>query len=221
MRHRAPADYYSRMPNSVPSTIRAVQLPEGGKLVASGTLQSQSAGCTAAANLQMQVAPWLAVMSCQFQILKLLKPLIDIVSTLPNPSVPALQEFSKAAEGLLPWLLASAPAGVLPFVRDLLCLEIESLNCLRRNLLAMARLTEAEPSAVSAAEVQSVIDSYQPIAGLLELAGTLLGIAGLDSLQAPALAGGTDPASLAADQETIASFVTTLQTAVDSIGGCQ
>jgi len=209
------------MSNSVPSTIRAVGLPGGGKLVASATLKTQSPACTAVTNLQAQIAPWLAAISCQFLILKLLKPLIQIVRALPGAAPSALQEFSQAAEDLVPCLLAPSPAGVLPFVRDLLCLEIESLNCLRLNLQSMAKLAAVEPSAVSASDIQGVLDSYQPIVGLLELANALVGSVGIGSLQAPPLAAGTDADSLAADQETLAAFVATLQVAVDSIGGCQ
>ena len=70
-------------------------------------------------------------------------------------------------------------------------------------------------------DIQGVLDSYQPIVGLLELANALFGSVGIGSLQAPPLAAGTDADSLAADQETLAAFVATLQVAVDSIGGCQ
>ena len=121
---------------------------------------------------------------------------------------------------LQPDFLAQTPAGILPFIRDLLCLEIQSLNCLRRNLQSMARLAAAEPSAVAASEVQSVVDSYQPLVGLLELASGLFEIAGLAPPHGPALAAGIDPGSLAADQNTITTFIATLQTAVDGLGGC-
>lgn len=209
------------MSNSVPGTLRAVGLPGGGKLVASATLKTQSAACTAVASLQMQIAPWLAAISCQFLILKLLKPLIEIVRALPGAPPSALQEFSKVAQELLPCLLAPSPAGLRPFARDLLCLEIESLNCLRHNLQSMAKLAAAEPSAVSAADVQGVLDSYQPIVGLLELGNSLFESAGIKSAQAPPLTAGTDANSLAVDQETLAGFVASLQVVVDSLGGCQ
>jgi hypothetical protein len=216
-----PADYHGRMSNSVPSTVLAIGLPAGGKLIASASSRAQSPECSAAANLQMQIAPWIASISCQFLILRLLKPLIDIVRGLPSPPAEALQEFSKAAAELQPCLFAQTAAGVLPFIRDLLCLEIQSLNCLQRNLQSMATLAASEPSAVAASDVKTVVDSYQPMVGLLKLASGLFEIAGLDSPQEPALAPGTDAKSLAADQDTLASFIVTLQTAADSLGGCQ
>ena len=143
------------MLNSVPSTVLAIGLPAGGKLVASASLRTQSAECSAAANLQVQIAPWIASISCQFLILRLLKPLIDIVRGLPSPTAEALQEFSKAAAELQPCLFAQTAAGVLPFIRDLLCLEIQSLNCLQHNLQSMTTLAAFEPSAVATARADS------------------------------------------------------------------
>ena len=85
----------------------------------------------------------------------------------------------------------------------------------------MTTLAAFEPSAVAASDVKSVVDSYQPMVRLLKLASGLFEIAGLDSPQAPALAAGADAKSLAADQDTLASFIVTLQTAADALGGCQ
>src|SRR5262245_22851530 len=115
------------------STLRSITLPDGNRLQASATPKTQPPECSAAVNLQMQIAPWLASVSCQFHILKLLKPLIDIVSALPNPSERALQEFSQAAEELVPCLLQTS-TGVVAFLRGVLCLEIQSLTCLSRQL---------------------------------------------------------------------------------------
>lgn len=198
----------------------AVSLPTGGKLLASADLKAGSSECSGAANLATQVAPLLASLSPQLLILKLLKPLIDIVHSLPNPSVTALQEFSKAASDMAPLLLAPTQGSLLPFVRDLICLEIRSLNCLQRALQALATQTAAGHPAVTANEIQSVLDSYEPAVGILELAAGMIRSAGLDIPRAPTLVAGRDPAALSADQKAIAAFVTELQSAADAIGGC-
>jgi hypothetical protein len=158
--------------------------------------------------------------SCQLQILRLLTPLIEIVKALPTPPASAILEFSKVAEELAPCLLAPMPSSVLPFARELLCLEIKSLTCLRHNLQAIAKLAATEPSGVAVADIQSVIDSYQPIVGLLDLAGGIFGIVGIAAPNAPALAPGTDAASLATDQKIVNDFLATLQVMVDALGGC-
>jgi len=160
-------------------------------------------------------------MSCQFRILNLLKPLIEIVKGLPTPPAQAVVEFLKTAEDLVPCMAAPSKAAVLPFVRDLLCVVIQSLKCLQHDLQAMATLASTDPSAVSTSEVQSVLDSYQPIVGLLELAGGIFGMAGIPAPQAPQLGQGTDAASLNADQAAIADFIAALQVTADALGGCR
>jgi hypothetical protein len=208
------------MSKSESSAIPAIEVPIAGQLLGFANLKMQSTECSAATNLQTQIAPLVASMSCQLKVLKLLKPLIDVIKGLPNPPVPALQEFSRAANDLAPWLLLSTPSGVLPFVRDLLCLEIRSLNCLLRNLRTITALASTDPSAVAASEVQSVLGSYPPIIGILNLASGLFQLAGVTIPKAPTLAGGTDPGSLAADQSAVATFTAALQTVADALGGC-
>jgi hypothetical protein len=208
------------MSKSESSAIPAIEVPTAGQLLGFANLKMQSTECSAATNLQTQIAPLIASMSCQLKVLKLLKPLIDVIHGLPNPPVHALQEFSKAANDLAPWLLFPTPAGVLPFVRDLLCLEIRSLNCLLRNLKTIMALASTDPSAVAASEVQSVLDSYPPIIGILNLASGLFQLAGVTIPKAPTLAAGTDPGSLTADQSAVSTFTATLQTVVDGLGGC-
>jgi hypothetical protein len=211
------------MSKAAPTAVVAVDLPNGGKLVASSTPQRQSAECSAATNLQAQIAPWIASMSCQFLILRLLKPLIDIVRALPpSPGLAGpVEDFLEIVEELAPCMAMPTAAAVLPFVRDLLCLVIQNLTCLRHNLEVITKLVAADPGAVIASEVQSVLDSYQPIVGLLDLAGSIFGIAGMATPQAPQLEEGTDSASLSADQTTILNFISELQTVADALGGCQ
>ena len=209
------------MSKSESSAIPAIEVPTAGRLLGFANLKMQSTECSAATNLQTQIAPLIASMSCQLKVLKLLKPLIEVIHGLPNPPVLALQEFSTAANDLAPWLLLPTPLGVLPFVRDLLCLEIRSLNCLLRNLQTITALANTDPSAVAASKVQSVLDSYPPIIGILNLASGLFQLAGVTIPKAPTLAAGTDPGSLTADQSAVATFTAALQTVADGLGGCQ
>jgi hypothetical protein len=210
----------SEMPSAERSTVVGISLPTGGRLLASATPNVQSGECSAATNLRMQVAPLAATLSCQLAILRLLAPLIKIIVALPNPSVEALQEFGKLAAELEPCITAATTASVLPFARDLICLEIRSLDCLQQNLHTMAGLAATQPSSVADSDVRAVIDSYEPIVGVLELAGGLLQMAGVSPLKAPPLAQGTDLDSLAEDQKVIAEYVAALQTVADALGGC-
>jgi len=200
--------------------VSAVELPAGGQLLGFPNLKSQSSKCTADTSLQTQLAPLIASMYSQFKMLNLLKPLIDVILGLPQPPVQALQEFAQAAADLAPYLQVSTPAGVLPFLRDLLCLEIRSLNCLLGNLKSITTLTGAEPGVTVALDARNVLDSYPPIVGILNLASGLFQMAGLTVPKAPQLGGGTDRSSLMADRNAVAAFTASLQAAADALGGC-
>lgn len=197
--------------SSPSGSLAAIQAPTGATLVGFSNPNPPASECSAIINLQTQLAPLIASMTCQLKILKLLKPLIEVIKGLPNPSVGALQAFAMAAEELVPCLQTSAAPGLLPFLKDLLCLEIKSLNCFLRNLEnVLAGLMPA----------RGVLDSYPPVVATLNLAAELFQLAGLTPPQAPALGNGTDPASLKADHEAVAAFTALLQAVVDALGGC-
>ena len=79
--------------------------------------------CAMTFNLLVQLAPLLASMECLLKILKLIKPLVDVVGSLGPPPDPiklpkAIVDFTKAAVDLAPCLLIPTPANMIPFVRD-------------------------------------------------------------------------------------------------------
>jgi hypothetical protein len=201
-------------------SIPTVQIPTGGELLGFANAHPASSECAAIINLQTQVAPLIASMSCQIKVLKLLKPLIEIVNGLPNPNVAALEAFSEAAVALAPCLLISTPTALLPFVHDLLCIEIKSMKCFLGSLQSLLRRADANRRSISQSQVRAVLDSYPPIVGTLTLAGELFALAGLTIPQPPVLGDGTDVAALNADYEAVAGFVTAIQTLADTIGGC-
>ena len=205
---------------SQPTSSPAVHIPTGGQLLGFPSLKIETTDCSAITNLQAQVAPLIASLSCQFKVLQLLKPIIDVIHGLPNPPVQALQEFSKAAGELAPCFLIPTPSGILPFLHDLLCLEIRSLHCFLHQLQAVITSADSQPSTVATSEVQNVIDSYAPIIGILNLASGLFQLAGLEIPTAPALAQGTDHASLMTDQSSVTAFTDSLQTVANTLGGC-
>jgi hypothetical protein len=200
--------------------IAAIQIPGGGELLGFINSHSSSTECLAITSLQSQVAPLIVSMSCQLKVLKLLKPLIDVIHGLPSPSVQALEEFSKAAVELEPCLVTGTPLGILPFLNDLLCVEIKSLNCLLHSLQRVIEQGSNELSSSSMSPARNVLNSYPPIVGNLKLAGELFQMAGLTLPEEPVLENGTDLASLNADQSAIVTFTTALRSVADAIGGC-
>lgn len=198
------------MPVAKGASAARITLLTGGSLQGYPELTNQSADCSGITNLQTQVGPYIASTACQLGILKLLKPLITIIKGLPNPPPQAIQQFSKAAADLEPCFASATSTAVVPFVRDLICLQIRSLKCFLANL----------QSVDSAVAVQNVLDSYQPIIGLMELAAELFQVAGIKLPDAPKLAPGVDPGSLSLDQNAVSDYVAALEVIADSVGGC-
>lgn len=207
-----------------------ITLPSGASMQ---SLVDMSKGipndCSMSFNLMLQMAPLLAAMECPMKILKLLKPLIDIVQGLPVPPASAVEEFVEAATELAPCFLAIA--AIPAFVMDILKLIRALLNCLLgqirtvRNLMngLSLRLADAanNPAVLESlqcqqdnavASMQSLTQAIDPIAGVLTLVSSIAGIAGLSidlDLSTPSAA----PSDLAA----VDALIATLQAAVDAI----
>jgi hypothetical protein len=199
------------MANPMTTPNPKLLIPSGGLLQGFPALAVQTAVCSATSNLLSQVAPLLASMHCQAKVLKLLKPLIDVIKGLPNPPVTSIQEFAKAALDLQPCLTALLPSNQVGMARDLICLEIRALRCFLDNLNSVL----TNPAAVA-----DILSSYAPIVGVLSLAGDVFLLAGVQVPQAPAISGKTDAASLSADAKTVQAFVSRLQAMSDIMGGC-
>jgi hypothetical protein len=126
------------------------------------------------------------------RVLALLKPLIDVVKTLPSPPPASLAEFGKAAAALQPYLLMNTAASVLPLVKDLLCLALQSLTCLQ--------------SLPPADQARAAVG----IQGVLDLGSVFFSIAGVPPIRLSVL---SNPAGLAAD-------ISAMQAVVAALGGC-
>jgi hypothetical protein len=187
-------------------TTTKLTLPSGGTLEGFPTLAAQTAACSAASNLLAQAAPLLATMHCQSKVLNLLRPLIDIVRGLLSPPVQAMHDFMRAAAELQPCLFSTTPAALLPLIHDLICLEIRALTCFLNNLKA----AQSRPTTLPA-----VLSSYAPIVNPLKLTDSLFVAAGLQTPQPPALSG-----DIATDTTAVKTFIATLQSAADALGGC-
>ena len=179
-----------------------VSLPFGGSMNA---LVDMSKGipndCSMNFNLMIQIAPLLAALECPMKILKLLKPLIDIVKAVPSLDPikigEAMPAFVDAAAEVAPCFVALAQVPIM--VMDLLRLIRSVLNCLLgqletlRNLMngLALRFGEAEgnPDLLATlecsqknamAQAQALTSSIDPIAGVLALVSTIASIAGMN-----------------------------------------
>jgi hypothetical protein len=221
----------------------SVQLPTGGVLQSfSDISKGIPTDCSMTFSLMMQIAPFLASIQCLLNVLKLLKPLIDIIKSLPGiPPVKAIEEFGEAVVALAPCLLIPTPAAMIPFVKDLLCLILKVLKCFLSQMQSLLRilgplslqLNLAQQSgndelvstlqcAQQNAQTQAgqIMNSLGPAGVLLDLAGPLFGIAGIPAISLPSLGSASDLQSLNTAVKSIQEVVGVIQIAVDALGGC-
>lgn len=225
-----------------PAAGLSVQLPTGGSLQAFADISKGiPTDCSMTFSLMLQIAPFLASIQCLLNVLKLLKPLIDIIKGLPLPPVSALEEFGEAAIALAPCLLIPTPAVIIPFVLDLLCLILKVLECFLSQMQSLInilgpinlQLTTAQQSGNSDLEATlacaqqnaltqagQIMLSLGPVGVLLDLAGALFSIAGVPAITLPALGSATDVDALNTVVSTIQPVVTTIQSVVNTLGGC-
>ena len=219
-----------------------VQLPTGGTLQAFADISKGiPTDCSMTFSLMLQIAPFLGSLTCLLKVLKLLKPLIDVIQGLPMPPVKALSDFAEAAVGLAPCLLVPTPASIIPFILDLLCLILKVLKCFVDQMKSLInilgplnlQLSAAQQSgndelvatlqcAQQNAQTQAgqIMNSLGPVGVLLELAGPLFEIAGVPSLTMPAMGSASDVAALQSIVQTIETVVGDVQMVIDSLGGC-
>jgi hypothetical protein len=221
----------------------SIQLPTGGSLQAFADISKGiPTDCSMTFSLMLQLAPFIASIQCLLDILKLLKPLIEIIKGLPMPPSPSvIGEFISAATALAPCLLIPTPAIMIPFILDLLCLILKVLKCFLSQIQSLInilgplslQLTAAQQSgnsdliatltcAQTNAQTQAgqIMNSLGPVGALLEIAGPLFGIAGVPTITLPALGSATDVDALKSVVTTMEPVVNTLESAISALGAC-
>lgn len=226
-----------------------ITLPTGGSLKAiTDASKAIPNDCSLVASLMLQISPFLASIDCLLKVLGLIAPLIDVVKGLGPPPDPiklggAIPKFIEAAEKLVPCLLVVTGAPLIPFLRDLLCLILKILNCIISQLKSIIRIMNGltinisiakatgntaalkvlecaqENAAISA---QHMANSLEAVSTILELSGSLMGLAGLPQIQLPKLGSQTDIQSLQKILETLDEAKNIIQAVVDLpiVGGC-
>jgi hypothetical protein len=214
-----------------PSPIKITLPTGGGSLNAIADISKGiPTDCSMSFTLMLQLAPFLASIECLIRVLKLLKPLIDVIKGLPFPPVEAISDFIKAAGELAECfnIFANIPF----FIKDVLCLILKILNCLVGQLKTVVGLMSGlslqiqtaqsagntellaslqcaqENAATSAAHLTQAIE---PVGALLELVGPLMEIAGAPAIKFPAIGS-------AADVEGLNQVITALEAVMQVIG---
>ena len=218
-----------------------VMLPSGLTLSSlSNAGQNIPNDCSLTFSLMLQIAPLMGSMECVLKILKLLKPLSDAV-TSPPPTPGLIKDIAEAVADLAPCFLMLTPAGMIPFVRDILCLILKVLRCLIGQLktslgflsglsikLESARADNNNEQIASLecaqqnvlTSVGHLMNGIEPVKAILDLAGPFMSIAGVSAIKLPALGSAQDTEALNNVLTTLEDIVATIQQVVDGLGGC-
>lgn len=218
-----------------------IQLPSGGTLTALQDLgKAIPNDCSLTFSLLLQIMPLMASMECVIKILKLLKPLSDAV-TSPPPTPKLIKEIVEAVADLAPCFLSITPAGMIPFVRDILCLILALLRCLIGQLKTLIDVMSGLTLQLKAAEdagnkdlietlqcarehsldsMQSLMNGFGPISVVLELMSPFMSIAGVGAIKLPALGDASSTEGMSKTLQTLQDVVNTIQGVVDMLGGC-
>lgn len=218
-----------------------IQLPSGAALTSLSNIgQNIPNDCSLTFSLMMQIMPMMASMECVLKILKLLKPLSDAV-TSPPPTPKLIADIAKAVADLAPCFLMLTPAGMIPFVRDVLCLILKVLSCLIGqlktigNLLGGLAITLKDARAQNNDELAATVECAQqnaitsmghlmqglgPIQAIMDLASPFMSIAGVAEIKLPAIGSSSDMEGLNKVVNQLDEVVKTIQQIVDGLGGC-
>jgi hypothetical protein len=221
-----------------------ITLPTGGTLSAFSDLSKGiPSDCSMTFSLMLQIAPFLASTECLLKVLGLIGPLVEVIKAVPDPIklAGAVPKFVQAAEAVMPCVAVVTGLGIIPFVKDLLCLIIKALTCFKSQLQSIVgimsglslQLTAAQASGDTAlisaiqceqdnasALASNLTNSLEPIGVILQLAGTLFGIVGMKPITLPTIGPGTDLTALNTVLETIQGVIGTLTIASEALGGC-
>ena len=222
-----------------------INLPTGGKLKGLADItKAIPDDCTLSFSLALQLGPFLANLDCLLKIMKVLEPLIGMVDGLSKPDPAKVADSVPKLAAAVPPLVecfAKFFGGVPLFVRDLLCLIIKLLGCVVGQLKSIMALMGGLALQIQSAQAagnsellaalecaqrnaqvsaQHMVTAVEPVMVLLSLAEPLLGLAGVNPIQTPALASPDDLEKMQELVATLDELVKTLRLAAEAVGGC-
>lgn len=222
-----------------------VCLPLGGRLqgLVDATKEIPD-DCALTFSLLLQLGPIMASIECLIKVLKMVKPLIDVIKAVPSLDgaklMKVVPDFVTAAEEVLP-CVAQVQLGVPRFVRDLLLLIAKVLHCVAGQLKSVAGLMGGIQLSIATAQqngngellaqlqcaqenaqnqAAASMSSIEPISAILSLAGPFLGIAGVDPITLPTVGSAQDAQTLETTAETLMEISQMLITVAEALPRC-
>lgn len=216
-----------------------LRLPSGASIPGINDFtRSIPSNCSLGFSLLLQLGPLLASLECVIKILNLVKPLSDVINGLPFPPAKALKEFGEAVPPVVECALAFTPQGGLPlFIKDVLCLVASLVRCLVDQLESLVELMNGLNVDIDAAKgndqllatlecargnaqtaADAAMKSFEPVLVVLELVLPLIEMAGMGSLEIPAIGDSADLAQADSLIAALGEFADTLELVA---GGCE
>lgn len=178
----------------------SIQLPYGASLTAFRDFsKGVSDDCALINNLLLQLAPMLGSMACLVKILKTLESVKGWLESATDPVslVSGIGDVVESLSDLAPCFLAVTPAGIAPFIRDILLAIIKLLKCVIQSVTSVldfkagldfnaaegnpVMLAQLECADANADEtMQHSLAALGPIGPLIDLVAPLLEIVGLE-----------------------------------------
>lgn len=223
-----------------------VNMPMGGSI--KGIVDITKAipdDCSLSFSLVLQLQPILVNLDCLFKLVKVIQPMIDVVTGLAHvpPDAPkvagAIPKLLEAVPPLVECITKFVGLGIPLFVRDLLMLIAKILKCVAQQLRSvlnvmgglalqitsarangntelLATLQCAQDNAENSA--QGMMSALDPVLALLALAEPFLGMAGVDPIKTPQIGSDSDLKSLQAVVSTIEELAKTLEFIAKGLG---
>ncbi|MEA2236348.1 MAG: hypothetical protein QOC81_1072 [Thermoanaerobaculia bacterium] len=236
---KVPSAAEIRLPKPVDLKIT---LPTGAVLKAPNDISKGSpTPASASFGLLLQLGPLLGSLECLLKILKLLKPLIDVIKGLPFPPVKAIKDFVLAAKDLIPCFGVVLPTSLIPFIKDILCLIHSMLQGIHDGLKSVADVIESVSSQMAAAdesgndELKKVLEAAQenamtsasqftaalaPLSALLTMVEPIMSLAGLQPFKLPEMGEAADAAALKQVVGALEGAIDALGNVTQALGGC-
>jgi len=197
--------------------------------------------CSLTFSLLLQLPPLMASLGCFIKVLGLIKPLIDIVKALPDPTAiaNALPDFLKAAEEVVACVV-QIQLGVPMFVRDMLLLIAKLLKCISQQISSIAELMGGLAISIQTAttsnntellaqlqcaqdnadaQAAAALGSMDMIAAVLAIAEPLLALAGVP-LSLPEIGSAQDAEALRSAANTMLSIASSLEQVAEALPSC-
>jgi len=222
-----------------------LSMPMGGRI--QGIVDATKAipnDCSLSFSLILQLQPILVNLDCLFKIVKVVEPMMNVVTGLAAvpPDAPKIAEaVPKLIKAVPPLVecIAQFTIAIPLFVRDLLMLIAKILKCLSQQMRSvlnvmgglalqigsarangntelLATLECAEENARNSA--QGMMSAIDPIAVLLSIAEPFLGMAGVDPIKMPQIGSDADLQSIETTVTTIEEVATTLEFIARGLG---